>query len=452
MKQNSLFCGFKLTRICAISVLIGTCSCASDFLDAKPNKAILVPTTLEQYQALLDNAMNIMNITPYLGEVSADDFYIRENTISSFQPDDQNAYVWAERIYTNTLVSDWDLPYKQVFYSNVVLDGLEEFSAHSEEVKRIKGIALFHRGWALFQIAQIFAAPFDPKNASSTKGIPIRLSSDVTRKVEVGTLEEAYRQIISDVTQSVGLLPSAQTVPTRPTKAAAYALLARLNLVLKDYNQAKLYADSTLAWHNELLDYNTVDGTKAQPFPDLYLNASKNTEVIFLTSLIPNLYLGTNNNTLIDTTLYASYSDNDLRKTLYFNKENQFRGSYMGQRAFVFSGLAIDEIVIIRAEANARIGNINAALSDLNYLLINRHKRDNYTPINTTNSLELLQIILEERRKELVGRGIRWGDLKRLNQESSFKKVLQRRINNAEYTLLPTDKRYALPFPDTELK
>ena len=69
------------------------CGCENGFLDAKPNKAILVPTALEHYQALLDNARDVMNSTPYLGEVSADDFYMAENTFESYVEEDQNAHV-----------------------------------------------------------------------------------------------------------------------------------------------------------------------------------------------------------------------------------------------------------------------------------------------------------------------------------------------------------------------
>lgn len=447
MKISSLF---KILG--SITAILSIWSCEMSFLDAKPNKAILVPTTLEQYQAILDNARDVMNNTPYLGEVSADDFNIIETTFDSYSGEIQNAYIWSERIYTTSSTSNWDLPYKQIFYANVVLDGLEANLTKNENAKILRGMALFYRGWAYFQLAQLFAAPYNPTVARNTKGLPLRLNSDITLAVKIGNLDETYRRIRVDLAEAISILPTKQPVPTRPTKAAAYALLARLNLVLRDYNQAKLYADSTLALQYELLDFNTIDSLKAQPFPDLYLNANKNPEVIFLTTLIPNSYLGTTMNTVIDSSLYASYSDNDLRKTMFFNTQKQFRGSYMGQRAYVFSGLAVDEILLTRAEANVRTGNNIAALSDINNFRLKRYKTDNYAPIITTISAELLQIILQERRKELVGRGLRWGDLKRLNDEPPFKRELKRKIKGTEYILVPNDHRYALPFPDAEIK
>ena len=107
-------------------------------------------------------------------------------------------------------------------------------------------------------------------------------------------------------------------------------------------------------------------------------------------------------------------------------------------------------MLITRAEANARMGNTEAARNDLNRLMANRWQKDKYKPVSINNPQELLEKIVGERRKELVARGIRWGDLKRLNQEVRFEKVLKRNVNGKEYTLLPHDSRYALPLPDSE--
>ncbi len=77
-----------------ISTLI---SCRKDWLDAKPDKALVVPSTLQDYQALLDNSSNTFNIDqPALGEISAGDFYVlypRWQTLNTNQ--EKNAYIWA---------------------------------------------------------------------------------------------------------------------------------------------------------------------------------------------------------------------------------------------------------------------------------------------------------------------------------------------------------------------
>lgn len=423
--------------------------CEKGFLDAKPDKALLVPSTLAHYQALLDNALSIMNRSPYLGEVASDNFYMAANSFTSFSETERNAHIWAERVYSSPSVSDWDLPYKQIFYANVVLDGLKDHPS-GEEVKDLQGKALFYRAWALFQAAQVFGDPYDPKNAGVRRGIPVRVSADVTLPSQTGTLQDTYERIRLDLQSAISLLRPEEPVSTRPGRTAAYAALARLHLVLQDYTRAKLYADSTLSLQSSLLDYNELDPAKAYALPALYGNVNRNPEVIFLSILGSGNFLNTNNNTLVDTSLYNSYAEDDLRKVIFFNKDKAFRGSYMGERSYQFSGLAVDEIYLIRAEANARNGDTDAAAADLNRLLLKRWKKDKYDSVKTGNSEELLAKILIERRKELLARGIRWSDLKRLNQDPRFRKVISRNIDGRIYSLSPEDPRYTFPTPDSE--
>jgi hypothetical protein len=59
---------------------------------------------------------------------------------------------------------------------------------------------------------------------------------------------------------------------------------------------------------------------------------------------------------------------------------------------------------------------------------------------------------LAERRKELIYRGIRWSDLRRLNRDSRFGIILTKTLNGVTYSLLPNDKRYVLPIDEIEIR
>jgi hypothetical protein len=87
-------------------------------------------------------------------------------------------------------------------------------------------------------------------------------------------------------------------------------------------------------------------------------------------------------------------------------------------------------------------------MNDLNTLLIKRWKSGTFKPLDSNTAEEALKKVLEERRKELLYRMLRWMDLKRLNKEQQFQKSLKRILNNEEYTLLPNDPKYALPIPE----
>lgn len=102
---------------------------------------------------------------------------------------------------------------------------------------------------------------------------------------------------------------------------------------------------------------------------------------------------------------------------------------------------------LIKSECEARTGNTGYALEDLNALLGKRYSNATpYIPFTTTDAAILLQKILEERRKELLMRGLRWMDIKRLNKENA-NITLVRKAGGQTYTLPPNANYYALPIP-----
>ena len=100
-----------------------------------------------------------------------------------------------------------------------------------------------------------------------------------------------------------------------------------------------------------------------------------------------------------------------------------------------------------------RLGSINAAMDDLNALIIKRWKNNGtFVPFTAATANEALAKVLKERRKELIFRGLRWTDLRRLNKDPRFAITLTRNLNGVVYTLPPNDDRYTLPIPDQEIK
>lgn len=135
-------------------------------------------------------------------------------------------------------------------------------------------------------------------------------------------------------------------------------------------------------------------------------------------------------------------------KTAYFasyNGYHLYKGAYTSTLFPFFSGIATDEIYLIRAECYARKGDKVSALNDLNTLLTKRYN-GTFVPFTAVDANDALAKILIERRKELLMRGLRFIDIRRLNKEGA-NIVPTRLISGQLYSIPPNDNRYALPIP-----
>lgn len=451
MQQLSFFGTRSCTLIQLVSVIL--LSCDSGFLDERPDKALVVPSSLVQAQEILDN-FSVMNSSPGLSDISTDDYFVPENTLPALSISERNSYVWKADIFEGMVTGEWNYPYKQIFYSNLVLELVKSkvFAAQKEDMQALEGSALFYRSMAYFQLLGLFAPSYTPGANDAAMGVPLRLSSRVDQAVSRNNLKSCYAQIISDLERAVELLPNIATIKSRPSKVACYALLARIHLFNNSYKEALVASEFALQIQNQLIDYSLRDlNPNVAAFPAAL--PSGNPEVIFHTFKI-NYSYASGSTAYLDTSISNSYHQNDLRKKLFLQERGNgaftFRGSYNGTRDS-FAGLAVDELYLISAEAFVRTGQVEKALEKLNFLLLHRFEKGTFRPIVSSDSNEVLKLILLERRKELVSRCLRWADLRRLNKEKITEVTLSRRVGKELYVLLPADRKYVFPIPEYEI-
>ncbi len=103
------------------------------------------------------------------------------------------------------------------------------------------------------------------------------------------------------------------------------------------------------------------------------------------------------------------------------------------------------------AESYIRKGNIVEGLAKLNELSEKRWKIGTFIPFSASTQEDALEIVLTERRKELILRGLRWTDIKRLNLQGK-NIVLNRNVNGQSYNLQPNDLKYAIAIPEDIIK
>ncbi|UMQ43080.1 RagB/SusD family nutrient uptake outer membrane protein [Chryseobacterium sp. Y16C] len=434
-----------LTSIFLISFVIG---CSDKWLEEKQDIKLIVPATLNDLDLLLN-----ADLFQYDGrggiETSCDDY---EFTIEQYNQIsfgfDRDFIIWKkDRNYENlNLVqqNEWKCAYSQIQVCNVVLKRLisiERNNSNQIEYDRIKGTAQYHRAKQFLNMAMTFSKNYEQSTANTDLGIPIKLDDDIDENVKRATVEQTYQQIIQDLRQSAQNLPITQPDYTKVTKAGAFALLARTFLYMNSFNDAKSAADSSLKYNSFVQDFNQITNTSASRPLNIQSKEIHVRGVMVKSSSNPTTGR-------INTMLYNQYTNDDLRKVLFFRSEADgkvtFKGSFLSS---LFTGTTTAEVLLILAEAKARLNDTKGSLEALNKLALNRYKKENFVPFSASSNANALDIVLKERRKELLARGLRWQDLKRLNIDPKYSINLTRTIGTEIFTLPANDPRYVLPIP-----
>src|SRR5690606_24257840 len=205
-KNRSLI---KLTLF--IPLLLFSMGCRnSDFLDIVPDRKLVIPSTLEDFQAILDNdqfinggGLSVLGVMPSIGGIAAEEFKIPDDRYISLSDYLKQAYTWQTEMPTYEKdLNDWVYPYRAIYYANTVLEGLSDYvpqPAEAKEWKRLKGSALFIRAYMHFHLAEVFAKPYREATANTDWGLPLRLQADLNERITRATMRETYDFISQDL-------------------------------------------------------------------------------------------------------------------------------------------------------------------------------------------------------------------------------------------------------------
>lgn len=418
------------------------------YLDVKPSKAIDTPDSIEAVEALLDNA-ETMNYFPTQSVVMGDEFVADDQAITSMDLLEQNFYLWMPRPFELTdQVFDWRDLYNQIQIANVALESLEKLDQANSKVIELRGTALFYRAFAYYNLSTLFLEGANLQRAGITQKIPIRRGTSMVLKPELADRQTIRDLIKTDLEEAVTSLPGQTPYLSRPSRQAGFALLARVCLDWGDFERAKEAAERAIALGGRLLDFKSLNRNATYPIPRF------SSEVIWLGRVGGTSYFNSQSGFQISPDLLSLYKGNDLRRDLfYITRSNGFvnyRGSYLSGRP-LFGGLSLNETYLIYAESLVRIGALEQGAGVLNFLLQHR-MRDGWTRMDFTDESQALGILIEERRKELPFRGLRWADLRRFNGDERYQQTLSRTFEGITYELGPNSEKYILPIPARELQ
>ncbi|HWB93250.1 MAG TPA: RagB/SusD family nutrient uptake outer membrane protein [Puia sp.] len=449
-----------MRRLYFWAFVLVTAPACNKFLNKPANASLPSPTTVADFQAMMDQSSLTTWVTPGLGPVYVEDYRWAAAASGFADSFSLGVYTWQPALFASVIEASWSHPYAAIYTCNTVLANLPQLdrldSADAVAARFVMGQAFFLRAFMYYHLAETFGQPYRPATASTDMGVPLRINENVMANAPRASMLAVYQQIISDLGRAIPRLPAALQAANRnrPCRGAAYGLLARVWLTCQDYVKAQLYADSSLMSYDSLIDFNALDSTSLHPF-----SASGNSEVLFQCTAL-NYPLQYGRSVLIDSALYNSYSPDDLRRVVFFQPvtsgmmagNHYFKGEYSGL-AYLFSGIAVDEIYFISAESKAWNGDLDGALSDVNTLLAKRWRSGRFLPYSAAGLTRdsVLHFVLAEKRKETVFREVRFYDLRRLNQYPAFAVTLSRVYGGQAFSLLPGSPRYAFPIPQQEI-
>lgn len=399
------------------------------------------------YQNLLNNS-SVFEYSYSFPLLSSDDAGIEnttyQNTFNTTTANVQliSTYTWLFNRYTTDTETDvdWDRYYQQIMICNNITDGVMVSEQGTTAAKQgIYAAAQVFRAYAYLNLVNLYAKPYHATTAATDPGVPLLITADLFAKLNRATVAAVYAQITSDLTAALPYLPDLPTYNSDPSRAAAYAILAETALEMRDFTAAGSYADQALALKSTLIDLNTYTAAPATLPKKL-----ANPETIF-----SKLIGGTSfNNVTLSSDLLTLLGTKDLRYTLFTGLNtataaygrSSYRQNYTNEG--VYCGPNTPEMMLIKAESAARAGNAGGAITLLNALRVKRFKPADYVALIAGSADDALKLVIDERRRELFGRGFRWLDQRRLNQDTAFAKTYTRTFKGATYTLASNSNRY----------
>lgn len=438
---------YIITLSFSLAFLLSGCE---KFLEEKSDKRLSIPVTLKDFQSLL-NQSGIVN-SNYIsgGEVSSDNYYLTDADFNSLAYEsDKRLYTWQPDYVSraeSTGGNEWYNTYRTIYICNAVLHGLEENDLTGTEADNIKGQALVFRAIRYLDGAQVWAPAYNSATANTDLGMVLRLDPDMNIPSVRYSVQETYNQIIADLTEAIKLLPIDQHGLTLPNQSVAHCLLAKTYLYMAEYEKALEHAKFAFEYNSTLIDFNTLNPDANFPIPVVNQSSA---EILFRCNLFYADPIRMNI-AKITPDLYDMYEENDLRKVVFFRKNNDdsytFKGNHTGNQSLI-GGITSSELYLMMAECYARVEQLDEASAILNQFLEKRWKVNEYNSYSFTDKSIALDVILQERRKELIMRGLRWADIKRLNRDGA-NITLTREVNGDHITLPPNDPRYAIAIPE----
>ena len=391
---------------------------------------------------------------PIIGEIPSD------NTFDEVPANDGGNYGQLDEfttITTNSLITNiWEKSYQGIQRANTLLNRIGDVSFEDDLVKASRlGEMQFIRAILYFNLVRLYGNV--PLVTDETTNPNDYFGQDRT------AVDQVYNQIITDLEAAIQNLPTSQPETGRIRKTAAQALLGKVHLTLKNYNDAVTILNEVKnSGQHQLLE---------EPADVFSLDNENNEEIIFNVEFASSLngndegsnmfqqtspsgtVNGAKGHNLPTTSLYNLYEENDKRFQAFMGltsegipfsnklKEPSGEPSDGGSNIIV---IRYADVLLMLAESHNELNQTSEALENLNLV----RSRANITEYESIAQDEIRTAIELERRLELVSEGHRWFDLLRTGKAIS---VMNQWFSDQGINISIDQNDLLMPIPQSQI-
>ena len=443
-------------------LLLSTAACEY-YTDLTPKGSLVIETADQFLETVsLPNRGYPINNFQYL----SDDQWMKEADVIGKTPNINTINFTfdetTDRVSLLNTSSFYNQAYTYINRWNTIITLVDDSKGEASTKQLAKAEAKIYRAYDHFLLVNTYAKGYDPQTAATDGGICIMDKFDLEAQPSKSTVAQVYTFIQKDIDEALPYLQEKPMDVYHPSLAFAYAFKAKVHLFKREIASAKAAAEKSLSYNNKIFDmvaYNTQGGPNVLAVP-----AANNVEILSYMYMTGYTEMNFAYQYIISPELRTLFGTNDARFNLFFNTTsttNLDQGSNTAYWATVYTkffyptvGMKTTEVYLMLAECYAREDKFTEAVDVLNTLRAKRILSGTVNLAVPTTRKETMDLVINERRKELLLGFNRFFDLKRLNTETEYAKtvtrvfpIVNKTVPQKTYTLQPNSRLYIIPFP-----